>query len=581
MHPTESDSIAAHDVVIIGTGLYGIQAARYYLDIYPETDLALLESDDVVGGTWSSKRIYPSFWTQTPVKMAEFSDRPMTPPPDEDQFYGFFPAKYTTAYLESYVDNHIYAGRTIRDRIRFNASVNGITRNHRRENAPSAPQNAQWTITYNTHHKIHTSKLIDATGMTSQPETPNLPGSSDFQGRTLHHKSFGQEQNLLLEDTSVQNICIVGGAKSAADVAYACAKAPAGRKIHWVIREDGNGPSAFFAAPAMSARFLPNKFGKQWGWLKWLLQGTVPGRWYVKRLWEGFDKGLRGFLDYQREEGRDMGFANLEYDKPIFWQNDSSGVSNHPDFLSTIAKNVHIYRQNISHLSRDSIILKPRSDGSSPEHKPLSIPVDVLVYCTGWSAKSTLFPPLEASELGLSVALEDANPQTQAHWQRLEKAADPVILSRFPSLKHPPAYRKIEPRATPFRLYKAMVPPADDTHSILFLGRMVVGNNFRIAEAQALWAVAYLEGHVRHLPTRGQMEEEVAETVAWDRRRYLNKGELGSWFYFDVVDYADALFEQLGLSSHRQKGLIGNLLEPCFAADLESMVDEYKQKHRR
>lgn len=34
-------------------GLYGIQAARYYLDIHPEARLRVLESDDVVGGTWS------------------------------------------------------------------------------------------------------------------------------------------------------------------------------------------------------------------------------------------------------------------------------------------------------------------------------------------------------------------------------------------------------------------------------------------------------------------------------------------------------------------------------------------------
>ena len=73
------------------------------------------------------------------------------------------------------------------------------------------------------------------------------------------------------------------------------------------------------------------------------------------------------------------------------------------------------------------------------------------------------------------------------------------------------------------------------------------------------------------------MEREIAATVAWDRRRYLNKGELGSWFYFDVVDYADALLEQLGLSSHRQKGWKGNLVEPCFAADLKDIGKEYSR----
>jgi hypothetical protein len=39
------------------TGLYGIQAARYYLDIHPEARLCILESDNVIGGTWSSSKL--------------------------------------------------------------------------------------------------------------------------------------------------------------------------------------------------------------------------------------------------------------------------------------------------------------------------------------------------------------------------------------------------------------------------------------------------------------------------------------------------------------------------------------------
>ena len=257
-------------------------------------------------------------------------------------------------------------------------------------------------------------------------------------------------------------------------------------------------------------------------------------------------------------------------------------MANRPDFLSTLSTKVRIYRQDISHLSADSITLRSRS-ASVAEEKSLTIPVDVLIYCTGWSPTTTLFTPDQASALGLSVSLDDIDPQTQRHWHNLEKAADQAILSRFPILRHPPEYRKIEPSRTPFRLYKAIAPLADvhSTHSIVFLGKMVVGNNFFTAEAQALWAVAYLDGRIKNLPSQAQIEKEVAETVAWDRRRYLNKGELGSWFYYDVVDYSDALLEQLGLNSHRRgKGWIADLMDPCFAKDLKGLVEEYKGNYK-
>lgn len=170
-----------------------------------------------------------------------------------------------------------------------------------------------------------------------------------------------------------------------------------------------------------------------------------------------------------------------------------------------------------------------------------------------------------------------ADPKKEAHWQYLKEIADTKILARFPHLARPPPYHKAEPTHTPFRLYKAMIPVTEPVdHSIAFLGKMVVGNNFRTAEVQALWAVAYLDGKIKLDP--GLMEEDVAMTVAWNRRRYLNKGQLGSWFYFDVVAYTDMLLEELGLSSHRKKGPIGNLMDPCFAGDLKDLASEYKKR---
>jgi len=261
-------------------------------------------------------------------------------------------------------------------------------------------------------------------------------------------------------------------------------------------------------------------------------------------------------------------------DHRIFWQNDSSGVNTRPDLLSTIATKVHVYRRNVDRLNSISVTLAP-IDAADNES---TIPCDVLVYCTGWNPVSYLFSSEKASGLGLSVPITEVDPKAESYWQALETAAETGVLSRFPYLDDPPPYNRSEPTHAPFRLYKAMAPVIDEAdHSIVFLGKMVVGNNFRTAEAQALWAVAYLDGKV-NVP-ESEMAKDVAMTVAWNRRRYLNKGQLGSWFYFDVIAYADMLLEQLKLSSHRRKGWFKNLMDPCFADDLKGLGAEYRARY--
>ena len=194
--------------------------------------------------------------------------------------------------------------------------------------------------------------------------------------------------------------------------------------------------------------------------------------------------------------------------------------------------------------------------------------------CTGWLPHSQLFPTPVALDLGLPTAIAESTPEETAGWEKLEDGGDRSILARFPLLRHPPAHFKTRPLYTPCRLYRAMVPVVDiEDHSIIFLGKLVVGNNFRAAEVQGLWAVAYLDGRI---PLQRQaMELEIGETVAWCRRRYLSKGDLGSWFYFDTLDYTDMLLEQLGLRSHRSRGWLKDLLGPCKAADLKNLADEY------
>lgn len=115
--------------------------------------------------------IYPGFWTQWTYGVAEFSDIPMEPPPDEDCKYGQFKAGYMTKYFDKYVDKPVGAdGRSLRDRITFSTTVTGVTK-----------KNGRWILscTMLTDEdiilkKLSATRLIVANGLASIPNLPHL-----------------------------------------------------------------------------------------------------------------------------------------------------------------------------------------------------------------------------------------------------------------------------------------------------------------------------------------------------------------------------------------------------------------------
>ena len=250
--------------------------------------------------------------------MARFSDRALPTIPASEQYYNFFPAKYITSYLEAYIDSHTYNHQTLRSRIHFSTTVTNISR----------LPNRSWQITSTPSSRTFTTpRLIDATGLTSLPYIPQVPGQHTFRGLALHQKSFGQSS--FLENPDCQHVAVLGGGKSAADVAYAAAKA--GKTVSWIIREEGNGPAAFFAAKGKGpyknsnegfynrfvASWLPNPFRLgQPTWAERALHGTGVGRWIVRKFWAEVDRENRMGADFGRDEGREMGFVNLEPDTP-------------------------------------------------------------------------------------------------------------------------------------------------------------------------------------------------------------------------------------------------------------------------
>ena len=307
------------------------------------------------------------------------------------------------------------------------------------------------------------------------------------------------------------------------------------------------GPSAF-AVPS---------------WKSTLMHRSKVGRATGEKLWQNADRDVRLEANYHGRAEARKGYENLETDTKAFWCNGAVGLLQHRDFWDIVAKNVDVYREDISHMGSRSICLLNR----------VEIPCDALLCGTGWKQSYPFFSDTQLCELGLPHSLDCHCLDDATQWMTLQDAADKEVLEQYPKLAHPPEFYQKPMTKTPYRLYKCIAPLDDD--SIVFLGQVRIANNFRVAECQALWATALLDGTL-NMPHYEEMQGEIAYVNAWCKRRYPANGAPGNYMHYDVIAYTDALLLELGLTSHR-KTWFKDFFSPCFASDLKDLVNEYKE----
>ena len=180
----------------------------------------------------------------------------------------------------------------------------------------------------------------------------------------------------------------------------------------------------------------------------------------------------------------------------------------HDDFWDLISQKVHVYRGDLSGMTTTSIIL---SDGRE-------VPTDILLCGTGWNGSYPFFSSEQVVELGLPHDPWKDSEEEGHSWKDLMDTADRKILSLYPILSRPPHDCKpvVSASLTAARLYQGIACLIDT--SIVFLGRARMSNNFRGAEAQAIWATAYWVERVT-IPPFKQAQREVAYMNASSRRR--------------------------------------------------------------
>ena len=66
-----------YDVVIIGAGLQGLATARIFLQMEPDLNVVIFDSNETIGGVRAKEKLYPGLATNNLRGTFEYTDFPM------------------------------------------------------------------------------------------------------------------------------------------------------------------------------------------------------------------------------------------------------------------------------------------------------------------------------------------------------------------------------------------------------------------------------------------------------------------------------------------------------------------------
>lgn len=229
------------DVVIVGAGLSGIDAAYWLQTKNPDQSWAIFEARDAIGGTWDLFR-YPGIRSDSDMATLGFPFRPWRG------------------------EKSIADGADIRAYIQDTAKAFAIDQKvrlrHRVNSASWSTENACWTIQYEADGAARTltcNFLFMCAGYYDYAEghAPSWPGMESFKGRVIHPQFWP-------EDLSVadKKIVVVGSGATAVTLVPALTKLGAEhvtmlqRSPTYIVSRPARDPQA-----EKLRRYLPGRVG--------------------------------------------------------------------------------------------------------------------------------------------------------------------------------------------------------------------------------------------------------------------------------------------------------------------------------
>src|SRR5262245_26542171 len=181
-----------HDVVIVGAGFAGIGTA-ITLDKAGIGDYLIIEAADAPGGTWHWNT-YPGIAVDIPSFSYQFSFEQSS-----DWTRTYAPGRELKAYAEHCVDKY-----GLRSRIRFSTRVLSAVFDEGAD---------LWRIETDDGKTVTARFLVNAGGVLTTPQLPDIAGVDSFAGVTMHTARWDHGQDL-----AGKRVAIIGTGASAVQV---------------------------------------------------------------------------------------------------------------------------------------------------------------------------------------------------------------------------------------------------------------------------------------------------------------------------------------------------------------------------
>ena len=390
-----------YEAVIVGAGFGGMGAA-IQLNRLGVNDIAILEREDDLGGTWHVNR-YPGLAVDIPSVTYSYSFEP-------NPYWSrlFAPGAELKRYAEHVADKY-----GLRRYMRFGTVVRGA----RWDEAGRC-----WTVEIDGAESITARYLLTATGFLSQPKMPDIPGIDTFAGTVVHSTDWTDSYDL-----TGKRAAVIGTGATAVQLIPKVAKKVATLTVYqrtpiWVTPKfDRPIPAAvqrLFARVPLTqrlARLVSTSL------LEVLMVLGVLHYRQAKRTNRIAERLARAHLRRQVRDPRTR--RQLTPDYSFGCKRPTFSNSYYPTFNRD---HVHLETTPIAHVEPDAIVT---TDGRRTE-------IDTLLLATGFNVWDTNFPAIE---------IIGRDGRNLGEWWRKNRfqAYEGVTIPHFPnlvSLNSPYAY---------------------------------------------------------------------------------------------------------------------------------------------